>query len=169
VTGPAVLALLVVAGAAAPSVWLRRRIDERATGLRRELAETLDLLAISVEAGLGLEGAMAVVVEEGSGPLAAELARTIQEMELGVSRRDALTHLRRRCQVSEVSTFVQALVQADLLGMPLSRVLKIQADEMRTKRRQWARERAGKLPVKIMFPLVACIFPAILVVILGRR
>ncbi len=163
----ALVALLAVAGAVAPRVWLRRAVDHRVTSIQRELPETLDLLAISVEAGLGLEGAMEVVAEEGSGPLAREVGRTLREMELGVSRRDALGHLRDRVQVTELSTFVQALVQADLLGMPLARVLKIQADEMRTKRRQWAREAAGKLPVKILFPLVGCIFPAILVVILG--
>ena len=165
--GLAVAVLLVVVGAAAPLAWLRRRVDRRIAGLRRDLPETLDLLAISVEAGLGLEGAMGVVVDQGSGPLAGELARTLQEMELGLARHEALTNLKQRSQVPELSTFVQALVQADVLGMPLAHVLKGQADQMRTKRRQWARERAGQLPVKIMFPLVACIFPAILVVILG--
>lgn len=165
--GLAVLALLVTAGALGPQAWLRRRVDRHVSGIRRDLPETLDLLAISVEAGLGLEGAMVVVVEESTGPLAGELARTLQEMELGVTRHDALTNLKRRSPVPELSTFVQALVQADVLGMPLAHVLRVQADQMRTKRRQWARERAGQLPVKIMFPLVACIFPAILVVILG--
>lgn len=163
----ALVALLAAAGAGAPMAWLRRAVATRVEGIRRELPETLDLLAISVEAGLGLEGAMEVVVDDGTGALATEVGRTLQEMELGVSRRDALNHLRDRVQVPELGTFVQAVVQADLLGMPLARVLKIQADEMRTKRRQWARERAGKLPVKILFPLVACIFPAVLVVILG--
>lgn len=162
-----VLLLLMAVGTMAPMVWLARKVTERTDGIRRDLPETLDLLAISVEAGLGLEGAMEVVVARDDGPLARELSRTLQEMELGLSRRDALANLKQRTQVTELSTFVQALVQADVLGMPLGRVLKIQADEMRVKRRQWARERAGKLPVKILFPLVACIFPAILVVILG--
>lgn len=167
VTGVAVLLVLALIGGMAPYAWVARRVEHRIEGIRRDMPETLDLLAISVEAGLGLEGAMAVVVESNDGPLARELARTLQEMELGLSRRDALTNLKQRAQVTELSTFVQALVQADILGMSLSRVLQVQADEMRSKRRQWARERAGKLPVKILFPLVACIFPAILVVILG--
>jgi tight adherence protein C len=167
VTALAVVVVLAVAGAAAPLAWLTRKVERRTSGIRRDLPETLDLLAISVEAGLGLEGAMEVVVEQDPGPLGRELSRTLQEMELGLSRRDALVNLKQRAQVTELSTFVQALVQADILGMPLARVLKIQADEMRLKRRQWARERAAKLPVKILFPLVACIFPAILVVILG--
>lgn len=167
VMGIVTLLLLVGVGTALPMVWLSRAITERTEGIRRDLPETLDLLAISVEAGLGLEGAMEVVVQRDDGPLARELERTLQEMELGLSRRDALNNLKQRTQVTELSTFVQALVQADILGMPLARVLKIQADEMRTKRQQWAREKAGKLPVKILFPLVACIFPAILVIILG--
>ncbi len=167
VLGILVLLALVAIGAVAPMAWLSRKVTERTDGIRRDLPETLDLLAISVEAGLGLEGAMEVVVDGEDGPLARELERTLQEMELGLSRRDALANLKQRTQVAELSTFIQALVQADVLGMPLGRVLKVQAEEMRAKRRQWAREKAGKLPVKILFPLVACIFPAILVVILG--
>ncbi len=159
--------LCVALGAFLPQVWLRRQVDRRLERIRADLPETFDLLAISVEAGLGLEGAMEVVVERSTGPLAEELSRTLQEMELGLSRHDALVNLKRRSQVPELSAFVQALVQADVLGMPLGRVLKVQAGEMRTRRRQWARERAAKLPVKILFPLVACIFPAILVVVLG--
>jgi tight adherence protein C len=147
VFGILVLLVLCAIGAMAPMIWLGRQITERTEGIRRDLPETLDLLAISVEAGLGLEGAMEVVVQRDDGPLARELERTLQEMELGLSRRDALANLKQRTQVTELSTFVQALVQADILGMPLGRVLKVQADEMRTKRRQWARETAGTLPV----------------------
>jgi tight adherence protein C len=161
------LLLLVGVGTFGPLVWLSRQVEQRAARLRSELPETLDLLAITVEAGLGLEGAMAVVVERSQGPLADEISRTLQEMGLGLSRHDALVHLRQRSQVSELSSFVQALIQADALGMPLGRVLKAQAAEMRLRRRQWARERAAKLPVKILFPLIACIFPAVLVVVLG--
>jgi tight adherence protein C len=162
-----ILVLLTGVGAYGPMIWLSRRADERAAGIRSELPETLDLLAISVGAGLGLEGAMQVVVERSTGPLADEIARTLHEMGLGLSRKEALTNLKQRSNVEELSSFVQALLQADALGMPLSRVLKILAGEMRNKRRMWARERAAKLPVKILFPLVACIFPAVLVVVLG--
>lgn len=165
--GLLVAAVCVAVGTFLPQVWLSRQVDRRLARIRADLPETFDLLAISVEAGLGLEGAMEVVVDRSTGPLADEMSRTLQEMGLGLSRHDALVNLKRRSQVPELSGFVQALVQADALGMPLGRVLKVQAGEMRTRRRQWARERAAKLPVKILFPLVACIFPAILVVVLG--
>lgn len=160
-------ALLVVLGGFAPMAWLSRKVEERVQAIRADLPDTLDLLAISVEAGVGLEGAMAVVTERFDSPLADEMGRTLQEMGLGLTRRDALSNLKQRSQVPELSSFVQALIQADALGMPLGRVLKVQATEMRSKRRQWARERAAKLPVKILFPLVMCIFPAVMVVVLG--
>ncbi|MGN6692685.1 MAG: type II secretion system F family protein [Aquihabitans sp.] len=159
--------VLTIIGIAVPQVWLSHQVDARKEAIRRDLPDTLDLLAISVEAGVGLEGAMAVVTERMDSPLADELDRTLQEMGLGLSRHDALTNLKHRSEVPELTTFVGALLQADVLGMPIGRVLKIQATEMRAKRRQWSRERAAKLPVKILFPLVACIFPAVLVVVLG--
>ncbi|CAN5694428.1 type II secretion system F family protein [soil metagenome] len=160
-------ALLLALGAFAPMAWLSRKVDERMQAIRADLPDTLDLLAISVEAGVGLEGAMAVVTDRFDSPLAEEIGRTLQEMGLGLTRRDALSNLKQRSQVPELSSFVGALIQADALGMPLGRVLKVQATEMRSKRRQWARERAAKLPVKILFPLVLCIFPAVMVVVLG--
>lgn len=165
--GLAAMVVLVAIGAAGPIAWLSRRVDERRMAIRADLPDTLDLLAISVEAGVGLEGALAVVTERFDSPLAQELDRTLQEMGLGLRRRDALVNLKARSQVPELSSFVQALIQADALGMPLGRVLKVQATEMRAKRRQWARERAAKLPVKILIPLVFCIFPAVMVVVLG--
>ena len=100
-------------------------------------------------------------------PLADEFSRTLKEMELGLPRREALQNLKRRTEVPELSNFVLALTQADALGMPIGRVLKTQAAEMRLKRRQWAREKAAKLPVKILFPLVLFIFPPVFVVVLG--
>ncbi|MCU1497554.1 MAG: type secretion system protein [Acidimicrobiales bacterium] len=165
--GTALTALLMATGGFVPMAWLGRKVEERMRSIRTDLPDTLDLLAISVEAGIGLEGAMEVVTERFRSPLAEEMARTLQEMGLGLTRRDALGNLKRRSPVPELSSFVQALIQADALGMPLGRVLKLQAAEMRSRRRQWARERAAKLPVKILFPLVACIFPAVLVVVLG--
>jgi tight adherence protein C len=160
-------AVLALAGAATPMLWLSRQVDDRTRAIRADLPDTLDLLAISVEAGVGLEGAFEVVTERFSSPLSDEVTRMLQEMGLGLSRRDALLNLKSRAQVPELSSFVGALIQADTLGMPLGHVLKVQAGEMRSKRRQWARERAAKLPVKILFPLVMCIFPAVLVVVLG--
>jgi len=100
-------------------------------------------------------------------PLSHELSRLLREMELGVPRRTALQNLRRRVDLPEVSNFVLSLIQADGLGMPLGRVLRAQANEMRSKRRQWAREKAAKLPVKILFPMFLFIFPALFVVVLG--
>ena len=156
-----------VVGALLPSVWLDRKLRERSEAILKDLPDMLDLLAISVEAGLGFEAALGVVCEHFSSPLAAEFSRTLKEMELGLPRREALQNLKKRTEVPELSNFVLALTQADALGMPVGRVLKTQAAEMRTKRQQWAREKAGKLPVKILFPLVAFIFPTVFVITLG--
>jgi tight adherence protein C len=161
------LVLLPSMGALFPTAWLNRKVAERKNMILRDLPDTLDLLAISVEAGMGFEGALEVVCQNFTSPLADEFSRTLREMELGLPRRDAFQNLKRRTEVPELSNFVLALLQADALGIPIGRVLKTQAAEMRVKRRQWAREKAGKLPVKIMFPLVGFIFPAILVVVLG--
>src|SRR5207249_3970929 len=158
---------LPVLGAMYPTGKLTSTMKKRREALLRDLPDTLDLLAISVEAGVGFEGALEVVCENFQSPLADEFSRTLKEMELGLPRREALQNLKKRTEVPDLSNFVLALTQADALGMPIGRVLKTQATEMRLKRRQWARERAGKLPVKILFPLVFLIFPAILVVILG--
>jgi len=159
--------ILAAMGLFAPVAWLRRKQDERQASIRRDLPDVLDLLAISVEAGVGFEGALEVVTRHFDGELSGEFARTLQEMELGLPRREALQNLKRRTEVAELSNFVLILVQADALGMPIGRVLRTQATEMRFKRRAWARERAARLPVKIMFPLTVFILPALFVVILG--
>ena len=167
--GAAILAavLFPVAGVQLPKSWVDRKVEERVESIRRDLPDTLDLLAISVEAGMGFEGAIGVVCENFSSPLADELARTLREMELGLPRREALQNLKKRTEVPELSNFVLTLTQADALGMPIGRVLQTTAGEMRNKRRQWAREKAAKLPVKILFPLVFLIFPPLFVVLLG--
>lgn len=162
-----IVGILAVMGVFAPVAWLRRKQDERQASIRRDLPDVLDLLAISVEAGVGFEGAVEVVTRHFDGPLATELSRTLQEMELGLPRREALQNLKRRTEVPELSNFVLILVQADALGMPIGRVLRTQAVEMRLKRRQWAREKAARLPVKILLPLTLFILPALFVVILG--
>jgi tight adherence protein C len=159
--------LLPLLGGQIAKSWLDRKVDERRDAIRRDLPDTLDLMAISVEAGVGFEGAMGVVCDNFSSPLADEFARTLREMELGLPRREALQNLKKRTEVPELSNFVLTLTQADALGMPVGRVLKTAADEMRKKRQAWAREKAAKLPVKILFPLVLFIFPAIFVVLLG--
>ena len=159
--------LLIAAGVLLPKSWLSRKVGERKERIFMDLPDILDLLAISVEAGVGFEGALDIVCSHFDSPLAVEFSRTLKEMELGLPRREALQNLKRRTEVPELSNFVLALIQADALGMSIGRVLHTQAAEMRLKRRQWAREKAGKLPVKILFPLVLFIFPAVLIVVLG--
>ncbi len=168
-TGQNVLAmvLLPAIGVLVPATIVKRKGTERSTAIFKDLPDSLDLLAISVEAGVGFEQALDVVCSNFDSPLADEFRRTLQEMELGLGRREALANLRARTDVPELSTFIMALTQADALGMPIGRVLHTQAVELRNRRRQWAREKAAKLPVKILFPLVFFIFPAVLVVILG--
>ena len=162
-----VLVLLPGIGALLPATWLSRKVQERQDAILNELPDVVDLLAISVEAGVGFEGAIEIVCQHFDSPLAQELSRTLKEMELGLPRREALQNLKRRTDVPDLSNFVLALTQADALGMPIGRILHTQAREMRSKRRARAREKAAKLPVKILFPLVVFIFPAVLVVILG--
>ncbi|HVM55005.1 MAG TPA: type II secretion system F family protein [Acidimicrobiales bacterium] len=159
--------IVVTVGVAGPRAWLRRRIDARREAIFKSLPDALDLMVIGMEAGVTFDGAIQVVADRLRSPLGEELGRTLAEMELGLTRRDALQNLRRRTDVPELSAIVTALLQADALGMSVSRVLRVQANEMRAKRRQWAREKAGKLPVKILFPLIAFIFPPVMVIIIG--
>ena len=160
-------AFLAIIGVAFPESRLGSKREDRHTSIRRDLPDVLDLLVISVEAGVGLEGAIEVVGKHFDSPLSHELNRVLREMELGVPRRTALQNLKRRIDLPEMSSFVLSLIQADGLGMPLGKVLRVQANEMRSKRRQWAREKAAKLPVKILFPMFLFIFPALFVVVLG--
>jgi tight adherence protein C len=150
-----------------PDAWLARRAEARQGEIRLMLPEALDLLAIAVGAGMGLEQGIELVARRLPGALGEELHRTLQEVQLGASRREALAHLRERTEVSELSNFALALAQADALGSPLGEVLRIQAVQMRMVRRQRAREQAAKVPVKLLFPLLVCIFPALGVVVIG--
>lgn len=156
-----------VLGFFVPDVWIARRANRRQGDIRRTLPETLDLMAISVQAGLGLESAIELVSRKLPGALGEELHRLLQEIQLGTSRRQALQHLRERTEVPELSTFALALVQADVMGSPIADVLRTHAAEMRMLRRQRAREMAAKVPVKLLFPLLVGIFPALGIVILG--
>jgi tight adherence protein C len=158
---------LPVVGLMLPTARLNRKVNERKQAILNDLPDTLDLLAISVEAGMGFEGALSVVCQYFKSPLADEFSLTLREMELGLPRHEAFHNLKNRTQVPDLSSFILALVQADALGIPIGRVLKTQSTEMRSKRRMWAREKAGKLPVKIMFPLVLFIFPPVMVIVLG--
>lgn len=150
-----------------PDLWMSQKVRKRQKAIKLALPDTLDLLTINVEAGLGFDGALSKVVKNSPGPLAEEFYRMLKEMQLGISRRDALKNLGRRTDVPELNSFILAMLQADVFGISIGKVLHIQAQEMRAKRRQQAEETAMKAPVKIVFPLVLCIFPALLVVILG--
>lgn len=166
---PTVLWALLLAGAGSvvPDVLLSSRATKRQGEIARDLPESLDLLALTVEAGLGFEQAIQVVVENTTGPLTGELTRVLREIELGVPRRDALAALRDRTDVPELSAFVVSLVQSERMGISLGDVLKTQAAQVRLKRRQRAKEQAGKTPVKIMVPVVLGVFPALFVVTIG--
>ncbi len=150
-----------------PDLMLYSKGMERQKAMQLELANTLDQMLISVEAGLGFEGAMARAGENGKGPLAEELVRTLQDMQVGRSRRESYLALAERTNLPELRSFVQAVVQADTYGIAISRVLRVQAKVMRVKRRQRAEEKAMKLPVMILFPLLFFIFPVLFIAILG--
>lgn len=150
-----------------PDLLLYSKGQERQKLMQLELANTLDQMLIAVEAGLGFEGAMARAGENGRGPLAEEIVRTLQDMQVGRSRRESYLALAERTNVPELKTFVQAVVQADVYGIAISRVLRVQAKVMRVKRRQRAEEKAMKLPVMVLFPLLFFIFPVLFIAILG--
>jgi tight adherence protein C len=165
--GVFLLLILPLAGFGGPVLWLRRKVSSRRDLVTNDLPDVLDLMTISVAAGLGLEQAMQVTCAHFESPVCDELALTLREMELGLSRHDALENLKLRTDIDDLVTFSVVLSQADMLGLPISRVLQAQGDEMRDKRRQRARERAAKVPIKILFPLMFCFLPAIMILILG--
>jgi len=150
-----------------PDVLLYNAGIKRQAQIVSALPDALDMMTVCVEAGLGFDGALAQVSRNTRGPLAEEFARTLQEMQIGLSRSQALRAMVARTTVPELRSFVGALIQAGELGIPVARVLREQSSEMRIRRRQRAEERAQKVPVKIMFPVVICLFPALLVIIIG--
>jgi tight adherence protein C len=159
-------ALLVGAGFLGPDAYLNRKMAERSDAILRQLPDILDLLVISVEAGLGFDQAMARVVATVPGPLSDEFARMNTETRVGVARKDAMRSLRDRTDVEELRGFLLAMMQADSFGVSIARVLRVQAEEMRIKRRQRAQEKAYAAPVKLVGPLMLLIF-AFLTVLLG--
>ncbi|MGQ0824373.1 MAG: type II secretion system F family protein [Actinomycetota bacterium] len=164
--GIIIVGLLSFVAVVGPDAALNRRIQARRRELERALPDMLDLLVISVEAGLGFEQALDRTAGVVPGALAEEVRRMLQEVRIGASRADALRALDERTQVDDIRTFVLALLQADSFGISISRILRSQADEMRIRRHQRAQEQAQKAPVKMLFPLATCIFPSLFVVLL---
>jgi tight adherence protein C len=166
------ITIVVVAGATifgffAPNIYLHNTADKRDTLMQKGLADALDLLTISVEAGLGFDAALQQVARNTDGPLAAEFSRVLQEMQIGRGRSDAMRALGERTSLPDIRSFVGAMVQADSFGIPVAQVLRVQSTEIRVKRRQRAEEKAAQVPVKIMIPVILFILPCLLIVVMG--
>lgn len=165
--GLLITAIAGVVGYFLPDLVLRAKASERQQQIRDALPDSLDQLTMTVDAGLAFEGALARTARAGEGPLADELIRVLQEMQIGVARSDALRKLAERTDVPDLRTFVFSVVQSEEYGLPIAQILRVQAGELREKRKARAEERALKIPVKIIFPLVLCIFPTLFIVLLG--
>ena len=159
--------LFGVLGFMLPVLWLRRRIQDRQKSIIRTLPDALDLLTISVEAGLGFDAALAKVAEKWDIPLSHEFGRVIAEVRLGKSRRQALQDMADRVGVDDLRSFVAAVNQAEQLGVSIGKILRVQSEDMRIKRRQRAEEEAHKAPIKMLFPMAFLLFPAIFIILLG--
>jgi len=170
-SSPLVIIGLIVGSAAlgyfAPSIALYQSAYNRTDQMRKDLPDALDLLTISVEAGMAFDSAVSQVARNTRGPLADEFFRVLQEMQIGLSRAEAIRAMGDRTDLSELRNFASAMVQADTLGIPVASVLRLQANEMRVKRSQRAEEQAQRVPVKILFPLIFCILPVLFIIILG--
>lgn len=156
-----------VLGFMLPQLWLASKISKRQQSILKDLPDALDLLVICVEAGLGFDAAMGKVYEKWDNDLALAFGRVLRELQLGKSRREALKDMSDRMDVPDVTSFVAAIIQAESMGVSMSKILRVQADQMRTKRRQRAQEKANSAPVKMMIPMVLLIFPSIWIVLLG--
>jgi len=168
--GPKPLGAIVglgVLGFLMPFWIVRSRAKQRQHAIIKSLPDAFDLITTCVEAGLGLDAALARVAEKVEGPFAQELTRALRDIALGKSRRDALKELGARTNVADLVQFTNAVVQAEAMGSSIGTVLRVQAEQLRVKRRQRAEEAAYKAPVKMLFPLVLCIFPTLFIVILG--
>jgi tight adherence protein C len=165
--GLGIAALFMVIGYMFPSMWLSSRVNARQKSVFRAMPDALDLLTICVEAGLGFDSAMKKVHEKWEDELALEFGRVLQEINLGKIRREALKDMSERLQVSELTSFVAAVIQSEQLGVSMAKVLRIQSDQMRVRRRQMAEEEAHRAPIKMIFPIALLIFPSILIILLG--
>jgi tight adherence protein C len=150
-----------------PEFWLGGRVKKRQHAILLQIPDALDLLTISVRAGLGFDAALAKVVEKLVGPLTEEFRRALAEVRVGKARREALRDIVPRTEVAPLTNFIGAIIQAEQLGVSISKVLQVQSEQLRIERRQRAEEQAAKAPIKMLFPLVGCIFPSLFIVILG--
>lgn len=168
---PILIALAAVVGAIVasliPRIYLQRRVAYRQHQILKQLPDVLDLLTVSVEAGLGFDMALSKVCDKMKGVLPDEFNYVLQEVKMGKTRKDALKDMSERLGVDDLSSFITAIVQAEQLGVSIGNVLRVQSDQMRTRKRQRAEEAAMKAPIKMMLPLVGCIFPVIMIVLLG--
>lgn len=169
---PLLIGLLMVGvglllGYTLPEFWLGNRIRARQRAILLQIPDALDLLTISVRAGLGFDAALGKVVEKMKGPLIDEFRRALAEVRVGKARRDALRDIIPRTEVQALTNFIGAIIQAEQLGVSISKVLQVQSEQLRIERRQRAEEMAAKAPIKMLFPLVGCIFPSLFIVILG--
>jgi tight adherence protein C len=160
-------AIVTILGFFLPSMFLSSMVRRRQEAIVKKFPDALDLMSICVDAGLTFDGAMAKVDEKWDGALAEEFGRVIYEMQLGKSRRQALRDMSDRMEVPDVTSFVAAILQADQLGVSIGRVLRIQSEQMRIRRRQRAEEKAHQAPVKMLFPMVFLIFPSMFIILLG--
>ncbi|GAB4419780.1 MAG: type II secretion system F family protein [Anaerolineales bacterium] len=166
--GRAILVVMIftILGFAFPQLWLKGRISSRQKEIRKAMPDALDLLTICVEAGLGFDAAMSKVSEKWENQLSLAFARAIREMQLGKPRRDALRDMADRIGLPEMTSFVAAVIQSESLGVSMAKVLRIQSDQMRMKRRQYAEELAHQAPIKMLIPMVVFIFPTIMMILM---
>jgi tight adherence protein C len=165
----AVLALAVgtVVGYFLPTLWLRQKVNERRREIQKGLPDAMDLLVIAVDAGLGFDAALARVVEKYKNALSDEFAKVLREVSLGRPRLEAMDEMGRSSGVEDLHNFIQAIIQSEQFGTGIGKILRIQADEMRRKRRQRAQELAAQATLKMLLPMVGCIFPTLWIVLLG--
>jgi tight adherence protein C len=161
-----VILLFTVLGFSFPQLWLQSKISARQKEIRKAMPDALDLLTICVEAGLGFDAAMAKVSEKWENQLSVSFARAIREVQLGKTRREALRVMADRIGIPEMTSFVAAVVQSEMLGVSMAKVLRIQSDQMRMKRRQLAEEEAHKAPIKMLIPMAVLIFPSIMIILM---
>jgi len=167
VIGIVMAAVGLLLGYTIPEFWLGGRVRKRQHAILLQIPDALDLLTISVRAGLGFDAALGKVVEKLHGPLTEEFRRALAEVRVGKARRDALRDIVARTEVPPLTNFIGAIIQAEQLGVSISKVLQVQSEQLRIERRQRAEEQAAKAPIKMLFPLVGCIFPSLFIVILG--